>query len=136
MLGAVQGERPPAQEPENEAQRHTEAREQRCTLRQEREEQRRSDSGSEQEPLARLRDPAAAEQGRHREPEPDEPAHERDPPEPGARLGHRPLAQAAVDACERPEALADDRHAVWSRHAAEARERLHAVDSGKDGVHP
>src|SRR5205814_1912990 len=66
VLGAVQSERPPAQEPKNEAQRHTEAREQRRALRQEREEQRRSDSGSEQEPLARLRDPAPAEQRRHR----------------------------------------------------------------------
>src|SRR6266516_977203 len=104
-------------------------------MREEREQERSGERDAEQQAFPRLRDPAAAEERRQREPEPDKAPDERDFPKPFAWRRHRPLSQGPVDAGERPKALADDRDAVRPGHAPEAWESLRTVDGGKDGLH-
>ena len=70
-----------------------------------------------------LRDAVAPEQRRERRVEAHEAARERDALQELRRLRHRALAERAVDAGERPVALADDHDAVRARHAAEPRQR-------------
>ena len=81
-------------------------------------------TAAEQQPaLARPGNAGTAEQRPERGGEPDEPTGEREPLKRLGRLDHRPLAQGAVRAGERPEALADDDDAVRPGHPAEAGKR-------------
>ena len=94
-----------------------------------------SNGRHEQQPLTCLGHPAATEERRQREPEPEEPPDEWDLPEAFTRCGHRSLAQRPVDAREGPKSLADDRDAVRPRHTTETRQGLQAVEAGKHGLH-
>jgi hypothetical protein len=104
-------------------------------VRQESEQEWSSDREHQQQTLARFGDSAASEERRKRQTETDETADERDLSRALVRRRHRPLAQGAIGACKGPEPLADDRHAVGSRHAAQAGEGLELVEAAKNRLH-
>ena len=75
----------------------------------------------------------APEHRRERGAEAHEPARERQAVDGLRRLRHLTLADRAVDAGERPEALGDDHDAVRTRHAAETGQREGGVTAAEHG---
>jgi hypothetical protein len=137
VLGAVEEERPAAQKPPEESGRHGETGHEAGAGRKEYESERRENRRREQHPLRPPRDAGPAEERRHRGGDASEAAQERHAPEGRRRRRHRAFPHRAVDPRERPEALADDDHAVGARHPAQAWERPRGVGPAEDGlVHP
>ena len=141
MLGAVQEERPAAQEPSEQQHGEHDRERKPGGLREEDERERGQHCGREEGALTWTGDVRATEQRSEREAEPNQTAQERHPPDEAGRRGHRALADAAVAAGERPEALACDHNAVGASHPAEARQvggpvglSEHGEDCG--AIHP
>src|SRR4029079_1914679 len=116
MFGAVKEERPAAQQPHQQRARGDAADNEADPARRKGEQQRRDDRNDEEVALLAPRDAFAPEHRRQGRGEPDETASDRNPAQRLRRLWHEPFAQAAVDAGESPEALADDDHTVRTRH--------------------
>ena len=121
MLGAVQVERPPAQEPREQYDRGRDPDRQARGVRQEDERERREQGDTEQRALAWAGHAGAAEERRQGQAEPHQAAQQRDTPDRRGRSGHRALADRAVAPGEGPEALARDHDPFGARHPAEAR---------------
>ncbi len=123
MLGAVQRERPPAEEPGEEDRRQHETDCQPDCLRQKDESERKDESSAEDRAVTVARNSGLSKERREGGGEPREPADERNPPPTAVGARHPALAQGAVAPSECPVSLAHDHDAVRPGHASQARKR-------------
>jgi hypothetical protein len=120
VLGAVQPERPAAEEPDDD-QRGGQDPGRELQRRRKRDERERCEQGDEEdEALAPPRDAATARQWRDRRGELQQAPDERDAAGRAAWARHLAFVELARLGRERPVALAHDHDAVRSRHPAEA----------------
>ena len=127
MLGAVQTQRPAAEEPEDDQRGRQDAGGELEPTGERDEGEGQKQRGEEEEPLAEPGDAAAADERRHRRRQLQQAADERDPSGPRPAHRHLALVQLTGDGCEGPVALADDHDAVRPGHAAELRQRRSGV---------
>ena len=119
VLGPVEVKRTASQNREEQHERERDSGGRRPPAGDEGESQWGDHCREDQPALARGGNAARPQDGRERRPEANEAARERKPLEHLRWIGHPPFAEGAVDARERPAALADDHNAVRARHAAQ-----------------
>src|SRR5690348_7329341 len=121
VLGAVEVERPAAQQPAEQGDRRDGAGAEADPVRCVDERKRREYCDDQEEALAAARHAGALEQRSQRRREPDEPPRERNRAERARRLRHVTFADAAVGARVGPVVLADDHDTVRARHPTQPR---------------